>query len=371
MQKPKKTKGEPEAKTGKKNGNGLQSQTNYKSAYLMLLFLFVCFFSVKAQMMPAWPPKMKADLIPIQGGEEGKNYAVIIKTPMNKKNLVDATTKFLAQWKLVDLNNVQLDEISDEQAEYSIPFELRQSFSSARFMGANTPFPAVVLMGDLRFEFHDNGNVMIVFDNYTERTFFLVNKENHSINLGGGTKPPDVEEYFGHWGAAALENSFIVKALVVVNKGLDGLKEFSASLNEYFNELDKKYELFRKLEKAGQGEWLSDETFLHYAGRTDFGKANYSLIIEQHKKYFDEGRLLTINQVRWNDRIRPVVANLYKAISIALDGEIEGVAEDGEQTYINMDGTVLPIDPKWKNMTPPDNAKDRENYIKKNKKNEY
>jgi len=334
-----------------------------------LIFLFSISIYTHAQMIP-FAAGMK-NLIPIKGDEEGKNYAVIINTSLSKKALVDSTTKFLAQWDLVDLKNVKLDEISDEQSEYSIPLVLRQSFTSVSgMMGMPmTPSPAILLFGNLRFEFHENGNVMIVFDNFKEKSFFVLDKTKSSIDINNTDKDPLVDEYNGHYSAATMENTFLLKALIVLNKGTDGLKEYSKSLDDYFKDVDSKFELFSKLAASGRGDWLTDVQYLQFAQNTK--EINNEKYISWVKQNIDEGRLISIPKKRWDDKLKPLIDQLFKAINISLNGNIEGVAEDGEQTYINIDGTVLPIDSKWKDKTPPTDAKERENYIKKNMKKAY
>ena len=358
-----------------KNGvspKSLTSRGNLKSSIILaLIFLFSINIYTHAQTLPLMDPRWKESLIPIKGGEEGKSYAIIVNTSLSKKELVDNTTKFLAQWNLVDLKNVKLDEISDAQSEYTIPVELRQAFTSVSVMMGmpSSPFAPFVLSGDLRFEFHDNGNVMIVFANFKEVSFYPIDKTNTSFIVNDTGKDPLVDEYMGQYTAATMENTFLLKALIVLNKGIDGLKEYSKSIDNYFKDVDSKFELFSRIEKSGKGAWLTDEQYLQYAKNTK--AINNDKYLSWVKQYLDEGRLLAIPKKRWEDRVIPLIDQLFKAINISLNGTIEGVAEDGDQTYINMDGTVLPIDPKWKDKTPPTDPKERENYIKKNKKKEY
>ena len=50
----------------------------------------------------------------IPGGENGKQYAAIIKSDFSKKAIVDKTTKFLLKYDLVSAKDIHLDEISQE-----------------------------------------------------------------------------------------------------------------------------------------------------------------------------------------------------------------------------------------------------------------
>jgi len=336
-----------------------------------LIILGFC-FSVSAQLpIMGWPPRMKKDLIPVQGGKEGKSYAIIIKTEKSKNEIVDITTKFLANYKIVDLEDVKLDEISDMQSEYTIPMTFPNSFAGiSAIMGARTVFPPLTLFADLRFEFHENG-LMIVFDNFTAKSFFLTDMEKQSFTYHKDKETSDIQEYTGHYAAAAMEGTFLLKALVVMNKGLEGYNDFKSKLDDYFNDVEKKYQLFYKIEKANMGSWLNDEEFLNFADNTSIPRGEQTILNTVLKPYFDEGRLLTVPLQRWTGRVTPVMDKIFKLVAYDLNGAIEGVAEDGEQTYINIDGHVLPVDPRWSNKTPPTNQRDRDNYIRRNEKNAY
>ncbi|MDR2764023.1 MAG: hypothetical protein LBB90_03225 [Tannerella sp.] len=345
-----------------------------------VLILVVLFISVivqgSAQLpIPSLPPDYKPSHIPVKGGKDGKNYAVIISTALSRKDLIKKTVDFLVQWKMVNPDEVKLDEISDEQAEYTVPVLLRQSFYGIPFkMGLSLPYPPVVIFGDLRFEFHDNGKVMIVIENLREMIFCVINKgvTNFVFNEES-SKDPNVSEYYGLLANVTVENSLLAKILVGATGGVGGLIEYNKKMGEYFNNIDSRYELFDKIESAGKGTWLTDEKFVAYGDNTIAYVKGEGLktMLDVHKSYLDEGRLLAIPRMRWEDNIRFVMAILFKSINIVLEGSIEGVAEDGEQTYYNIDGTVLPLDPKWKDKTPPTDPKEREAYVKRNKKKEY
>jgi hypothetical protein len=191
-----------------------------------------------------------------------------------------------------------------------------------------------------------------------------------SLNAREKEKSTDLEEFRGHAAAALMEGTFILKALVLLNKGVEGYAKFQSELDKYFEDINNKYQLFAKLADDGKGAWLQDEEFLQLGKNTKLYKA-HEVALNNLIKLYDEDRLLAVPIVRWENNIIPVMANLFKFISYKLNGEIDGVAEDGNQIYVNIDGHVLPVDPKWANKTPPSNPNDREKYIKSNAKKEY
>jgi hypothetical protein len=339
-----------------------------KQLIISILLLVGSFVPTMAQVpILVFDPKIQKDFIPIKGGEEGKSYAAIIKTALGKKELVDKTTAFLAKYEIVDLKDLHLDEITEEQSEYTMPISLRYSFSGVSgMMGSKVVFSPVKLHSNLRFEFHDNGNVMIVLDNMKEISFFLTDPGTRCFEYYPNDLASPIADYRGHYSAAMMENSVLLKVLIVANKGLDGLAEYKSKVDDYFTEVSSKYKVLSQVEADGKGEWLTDRDIIGYGENT---KNNTGLNFL--KLYYDEGRLLNINKKRWEGKIRPVIDMLFKTISANLSGTIDGVAEDGERIWIDIDGSVVPVDPKWTNNEPPTDPKEREKYVKKNQKKQY
>jgi hypothetical protein len=366
-----------------KNGASPKSHTSKKNLFavkwrLITLLLFLgTILPATAQTLPFFipdGPMKKPQFIPIIGGKDGKEFAAIIHTELDKKELVAKTSQFLSRWDLVDTTMLKLDEIDDETAEYAIPFMLPQSFAGMTMMGmARVVHPPVILKGNLRFEFHANGNVLIVWDDISELAFYLMQngmlKEDHS--------DPDISEYAGHYAATLMEGTAILKLLIVMNRGIDGLREYTTGFDEYFNDIKSKYAVLEKVQKKGKGEWLTDSQFLETAANTKLSDVTLKYQLPLMKNCYDEGRVLAVNQKRWDENIRPVIADLFKAVSSALDGEILGVAEDRVITHVEMNDMLMPVDPAWTSKTPPAELEDitvptdpkvRDKYIKKNKK---
>ncbi|MDR0422891.1 MAG: hypothetical protein LBH72_07770 [Proteiniphilum sp.] len=340
-----------------------------KTLALVLLAL-AAHVSVSAQLNPIIGSK---NLIPIKGGSEGKSYAVIIRTDLSKQALVDSTTLFLARYNLVDIDDVRLDEIDEATSEYIIPFEIRQTISVVNMaLGISILTNPVRILGDLRFEFHDNGGVMIVVQNLENRIFQFVEKDGNRLmtKFDQLEKDEAYQEYGGEGSAVLMTKTSIGKALIAMNTGLDGYDAFMARADDYFADIDSKYKVYDKLVEQGVAAWLTDEELIQYVDSTKSITINREMK-NSYRKAYDEGRMLGVGQQRWENQIRDCFDVLFKSINVSLAGNIEGVAEDGEQTWINIDGTVVPVDPKWKDGTPPDNPKDREKYLKKHKKNQY
>ena len=308
-----------------------------------LLFLIaVCFSCVTAhaQIMYGKPQ------FGVPGGMEGRNYAVIIKSDKNRRQQVEGMTHFLRKYGIVEKTN--LDEINDRTSQFTVPFTLRQTQDACKGL-MNVKYIAcpIMLDGELRFEFYENGNMMMVIQNLSNRmlTFF-------DLDAAKPNNSDAIKEYLGEGSAVFTANSLIGKFLIWANVGLDNMQDFYAKMDDYFSDIDTKYKNYAQLVKEGEAKWMTPQEYLDYMSK--FDSRNKRLTYEGVKKLVDDGRMPGVPEDRWEKNIRKAFDMLFIASSEHLEATIEGVAEDGEQTWENVDGKVLPIDPKL-----------RKTYIKK------
>jgi hypothetical protein len=384
-----------------KNGASPKSQMirGNKRMFVTLLLLAGFILPSMAQL-PIFVPDerlKKENLKPIEGGKEnedgffegGKEYAVIVHTELGKRDLTKTIADIFLKHGWIKPEDLKLDEIDDKTAQRDIPYYFHQSFDAISFMmGIKYVYPPIIVQSNLHFDFYDNGNVKITWERMKEIAFYTI--EGNQFKHYDPQKHPDMADYRGHYGAAQMEGSFMLKALIVLNKGTDGLKEWTAKFDEYFEDIDTKFEVFKKVKEAGKGEWLNDEQFMEYAANTKV-LSNEKYALKLLEKYHNENRLLAINQERWETKVRPVAARIFKYVNAMLDGSIVAVVEDGKQTYVNIDGTLLPIKTERvkgieENLLPkepidengnggwyiqPEDQKIREQYLKKFKKEQY
>ena len=304
------------------------------------VFLFI-FCSVLFIPLSAQFPVLQGNkgLAPISGGNEGKSYAVIVRTGLDKQALVDTTTTFLARYGIVDKNNVNLNEIDENTSEYVIPIIVRQSiYTASGMMGLKMSSTPVLLKGELRFEFHDNGGVMIVAQNFKNIIFqFITSREKLNSSA--------YAEYGGEESAQLMANSVIGKILIGLNTGVDGYSAFIKKVDEYFLDINSKYEVYDKLvNKEHVAKWFTDEELISFAETG--GIPGIKRSVESYKKAYNEGKMIGVGQKRWEDQFRACFDLLFKSINAGLSGKIEGVAEDGEQTWELVEGLVVPTDKK-------------------------
>lgn len=273
----------------------------------------------------------------IPGGKEGKNYAIIIESDKNVRTQVDAMTSLLRKYKIVD--EVNLDEIDDKTSEFTVPFVIRQAVEGCKGM-MNAPYPAapLKLYGELRFEFHDNGKMMLVVQNLSPKLFVVTvpDKDAHKSTEA-------VQTFLGECKAAATPK-WMTKLLAWANVGIENMDDFMNKLDEYFADVDSKYANYAAIEAEGNGKWMSPEQHVEYLSTAGGPYAKHGATALQ--KYIDEGRMPGVPQDRWEKNIRPVLDRLFVASNQGMGGTIVGVAEDGKDTWTSVDGKVLPTDPK-------------------------
>lgn len=284
----------------------------------------------------------------IPGGLEGKNYAIIVKSDKNRRAQVEAMTSLMRKYDIVE--EFKVDEIDDKTSEYTVPFEIHQTIDACSGMlGVKYCAQPLILKGELRFEFYENGSMMMVVQNFSPQLLLM------TVKWGAGMKnSPNVEAYMEEFGAVASVSNPFFKFLVWANVGLDNMSSFYSKLDDYFNDVKSKYKVYDNLVKTGEAEWMTTERYLEAVSKSTQPGAKY--VTNWVKKCIDEGRMPGVPEDRWEKSIRVVLDRLFVGSAKMLDGEIVGVAEDGNETWVNVDGKVLPVDSKM-----------RKNYERKGK----
>ena len=122
------------------------------------------------------------------------------------------------------------------------------------------------------------------------------------------------------------------------------MQDFYEKMDNYFADIDTKYKNYAQLVKEGEAKWMTPTDYMEYLKTSNRRKVELEIAALQ--KYLDEGRLPGVPEDRWQKSIRKVFDMLFIASSEHLEAHIMGVAEDGKQTWEDVDGKVLPIDPK-------------------------
>lgn len=278
----------------------------------------------------------------IPGGLEGKNYAIIVKSNKNRRAQIEAMTSLMRKYGIVD--ELKASEIDDRTSEYTLPFEIHQTVDACGgIMGATYCAQPLILKGELRFEFYENGSMMMVVQNFSPLLLMTTVKYD-AVNME--KLSPALQEFIGENKAAASKRDPFFKFLVWANVGLDNMAEFYRKLNDYFADVDTKYKNYNALVSGGEAEWMTIERYYELLSKSDAPGSKYAS--KWVKKCMDEGRMPGVPEDRWQKSIRVVLDRLFVGSNEALGGEIVGVAEDGNESWVNVDGKVLPVDPKMR-----------------------
>lgn len=310
------------------------------------IIIMVCLLGLSIPGFAQLPPNGTAKtMIPIQGGKDGKNYAIILATSLSKTELVDKTIEVLKSYGLMDDTYVRSAEISEELTEFSIPILVRSQMAYLPYMmGAKIIHQPVSLFCNIRFEFHNNGKVMIVYENFDTKTFVLIDKSTQTAYMKD-YDIPELQEYGGHQSAVVMGNSLLGKVLIAVNKGLDGYKEWKSQASNYLQNVNTEYAIYEKVKESGYGNWLTDAEIIALVEKTP-DTPGIKQLLKFAKDNYDRQGLLWVNERRWQEQIKPIQDMFFKSIAVYLGATVEGVAEDGEETWVTVDGVVVPADPK-------------------------
>ena len=234
----------------------------------------------------------------LPGGPEGKNYAAIVKTKESKKSIVAKSMNFMKKYGFVPADT-KINAIDESQSDisYDVLFPLTRFYHKMMQMDANK------LYCKLRFEFHDS-NVM----------------ESEGAGL-------------------MMSKTLLGKFLVHANLDPEQRKNFWKEADKYFSNIVERNKTYDKLVKDGEAMWLDADGIIKQY--TDYPVPGGKYVINYLSKPESKTRLLGIPPKRWDKQIKELFDNLFKSFCLELNGDIEGVAEDGEQTWALEDGQLL------------------------------
>lgn len=317
-----------------------------KKILLSIIAILMIVPSVFSQCGFVWgPPGDKFKLQ--QGGSNGKSYAFIAETNGNKKSLIDSTIHYLQKWGLIK-DSTELSSSLKEFGEQSSQFTIGMWYKMGYWRhGLYNGFPTIMEY-DMRFEFYENGNVMVVFDNFASLNYVDIStlrksRQNDSCSV----LTPDERKLFKEYQNAqwwCSDNGFAFFR-----------DDEEAKAHEYYIKL--KYDIngfYALLEKDIIGcptkFFATDSTvfkLVQDAVKTDdysMGGAKY--IIPVLQKNLEEGRMFSVPYVLWRRDIKEGFDRYIVEMQNALGAKVTGVAEDGNQTWELVGDKLLPTDPK-------------------------
>ncbi len=298
---------------------------------LALMLLAICAMGQEMDVTFLWGRPSHA----IKGGMEGKNYAAIIKTDLQKRDVVDKTTAFMIQYGMVDKDEIKLDEINESTAEFTVPmfFPLTQFKNGLAIEGP------VIVKAEMRFEFHENGKVMIVAQNMQDILLGIYRSAQKSDS-------ENMKNYNGETAMIGMTKSLIGKALIYAQTDAKQREEIYNAANKYFDDIVARVKVYNAMVDAQEAAWLNPQGVV--AQYEQYPVTGSKYIVDFVKKCINENLVPGLGEKRWEKQCRVNFDELFKGVCFSLDGEIEGVAEDGNQTWALDNGVLLPTDEKQK-----------------------
>ena len=306
----------------------------------------------------------------IVGGKDGKIYQIIVKTGKSKKEVVDLTAKMLQSMGIVKAEEVKrdLDKVNDKMSEYSVPFYFPTGIGI--HPAGSEP---LLVYGTFRFEFYDGG-VKLSIEDFDEQ-FFIVHKTN-TDRFERTENMKVYDEYCAEAAKAAKATSGFGKLIAKIDKvqeithisgtprGFieDAKKQFNTKmaeadaerlkiLDDYRSRVVKQQDLFDKMIKAGEARWYTLDSYMAAAKASDtFNKYEKAAtaFMNKYEKAREQNKLYALPAKRWHRDIRYIFDGMFLTLAEVLEGSIEGVAEDGVQTWEREGDLVVPTDPKQK-----------------------
>lgn len=295
--------------------------------------LSVCMYG---QLVP-WGMGQEA----IKGGRDGKNYAVIISTQWSKKELVEKIANYVVSKGWTVPEAVKADEINESTSEYIIRLKRLVPMRGIGVMGQTCP--PFELLYDLRFEFHDNGKVMLVYENMSTNIFIAY--WTYALTVGTAAKSANELEYFDEMVGAAMDKNLFVRVLGFGQYAKDDSNDAARNYPRYGDSPDVKAARYARMEEANEGKWMTIGEFCRWFERQG-DRPGGKYMLAAYRKYEEDGCIPPITQKFWERSFRYLLDQDFQELKFLLEGTIEGVAEDGVQTWEVVEGRLLPTDAK-------------------------
>lgn len=301
---------------------------------LFFLMLFVM-CSAQAQVLLGKEP-------PIVGGSEGKNYAVIIESPLSKKAMLDSVLNLFSEMGIVAKDKV--DVIDDKVTEVKV--DLTRSigfFVEKKMMGVALVLPPSQVDFTLRAEFYETGKIRLVAEDF-DLKFLTMPGSNTAISKD---QSPTQKAYWDAYNTVYMSNSALGKVITFVLSEANGfnLTKVRESMAKVVADEINHYMLAEAMVKAGEASWQTMDTYVNYLETTPkYPGKNYE--VAAAKKYLEEGRLGQLSQNKWKKDVRARFNQLYSLLAASVKGKILKAAEDGVVTWDLVNDKLVPVDEK-------------------------
>lgn len=341
-----------------------------KNAIIVFLML-ILIKDISAQNYPAPAITDSKPDDAMHGIKSTMYYEAILKSNLTQKQLMAKIKGFLAEIKMLDTSKVKLNAIDNKKATFTIPLSFRQGFwcGKGKTIIAKRLKSPVMLYYDAVFTFV-NGEIKIGFTNFVENPFFELDptdKFGYKYEVGNPatTKIEKLKDdvmnagtVFGKvmtvYDAGGASGQIKIGAKGVSVETDKAIRDQFASLN---HSLDEEYKIIDDAINNKIGSWLIERSLY-------FSKSKEELIIKmkedmlmrfndvlpKSKKSKDiaaqqlqEGYLLIIDNERWNKHFETSFNNVFLGISNLIEGEITGIAKDGEIKYTITDGKLIAV----------------------------
>ena len=239
----------------------------------------------------------------IKGGKEGKNYAAIISSTMSKKEIVEKVFETLGKDGL-SMEGEKTNTISDDMSEFKIRFNFTILDRNERLFGMVVSECPLRFHCDYRFEFYDNGNVLFCCENF-DVEILTIWRESYTNSKRRDSKT---------------------------------MQEFLSREGNF----QKRKKLYDRMVQEGFARWYFPNNYVYALeqGWTSWRKSE----AKRAKKLLSNNILLGVTKKTWEEDIVTYFDNDFIKFSKKINGEIIGVAEDGNQIWALKDGKLLPTD---------------------------
>jgi hypothetical protein len=297
-----------------------------------------------------------AQFIPIKGGDDGKTYSLVIKSPLDRKALVGTTLDYFVKAGYMEKEErAKINAAQAAEKGLSQEIDLPMGFYANTFFGSTQLQAPVIMTSKLEIEFPEDGIAMFTVNPVSELVFMPIDPEKKVIIAelpvkkpvgpkGGGLQIEIFGETVGTVGAdkeVEIKPEWVeyenYRSQLRIDQPLTGGFTMNNFIQQHA-EMLKWMDLCSKVAKTGWGKWMTDEEICEYTDN--------EASVKSYKEFMAEGRLIALNNARWQKGVRPFCNMAFIMLADTLQGALEEIIEDRQQKWQLLDGELAPSDPK-------------------------
>lgn len=323
-----------------------------KKALFLSLVLFLVGLQVGEAQTFACAAQVKnkdANIYPMM---KDQSYSTIINAKGSKVEMMNTIKNYLIEYELADSATLSVVDFDESMSEIKLPLCYTEGQSFARgMMNAAQVAPPIILQMEAIFAFNDEGQMMLTLTNFSGAVLCFVDDQG-VINLRKKSRCTKVDgQDYNEWDKQISDE---YSTIILLNTGIgrfllasngNGWDYVQKAHKEFLSKRREQFDMYEKAMKEGSTELITEANIADHT-LAGYEKGKTLDMWKEIANNYQTSWVIGMNQYRWKNDFQDYFNMVFRDFALLLNGTMESIALDGEVVYEDVDGKVLPVDPK-------------------------